>query len=77
MDDEDEDYGTPTPCTRIYDTIEAIEAAYYDDIPDAGVNQYLAKAFATNLTTTRDKCNEIMKDGYAGKFKIYHDIIET
>ncbi|OAA70752.1 LysM domain protein [Akanthomyces lecanii RCEF 1005] len=76
-DDEDEDYGTPTPCTRIYDTIEAIEAAYYDDIPDACVNQYLAKAFATNLTTTRDKYNEIMKDGYAGKFKIYHDIIET
>ncbi|OAR05731.1 hypothetical protein LLEC1_03459 [Akanthomyces lecanii] len=76
-DDEDEDYGIPTTCNRIYDTIEAIEAAYAAGMPDTCVNQYLAKAFASNLTTTRDKYNEIMKDDYAGRFKIYHDIIET
>ncbi|KAJ2974245.1 hypothetical protein NQ176_g6160 [Zarea fungicola] len=75
-DDEDEDYGTTTSCTAIYDTLEAIEAAY-DSIPDACVNQYLAKAFAKNLTATRDKYNDIIKDDYTGKFNIYHDVVKT
>ncbi|OAA60752.1 LysM domain protein [Cordyceps fumosorosea ARSEF 2679] len=74
--DEYEDYGTTTSCNGVYDTLKAIEASY-DSIPDACVNQYLAKAFAKNLTTTRDKYNSIMGDDYESKFKIYHDIVQT
>ncbi|KAK3185512.1 hypothetical protein K4F52_005610 [Lecanicillium sp. MT-2017a] len=75
-DDEDEDYGTVTSCNGIYDTLEAIETVY-DSIPDACIDQYLAKAFAKNLTATRDKYNDIIQDDYAGKFKIYHDVVQT